>query len=202
MPLNECKKHCLLTRKCKSVNYKETQSENYCQLNSETISSKPNDVIQKTDWIHFATDQTSRLDHSVKKRIHALVRVHVLISATAQAISAFLAIQYTKWHTSGIANVQLNLLLRNAALTHVETKGHAIGLLQETIVFVQEDTLALVAKHLCLMYPEGWTFCDGIGDRYPNHWKQRAAVECFKLHVSVPEAKRITVDFIHRAFLL
>ena len=56
MSLEDCKIHCMYTNNCQSLNYKVSGSEN-CELNRETNVSKPKDLVKKSDWTYYATNQ-------------------------------------------------------------------------------------------------------------------------------------------------
>ncbi|XP_065069819.1 uncharacterized protein LOC135694873 [Rhopilema esculentum] len=60
LPLDECRENCIYTAYCKSFNHKQSGLEN-CELNSETNVTKPTNLVQKSDWTYFATDQRGRL---------------------------------------------------------------------------------------------------------------------------------------------
>ena len=59
LPLDECRENCINTAYCKSFNYKQSGNEN-CELNIETNVTKPSNLVQKSDWTYFATNQFTR----------------------------------------------------------------------------------------------------------------------------------------------
>ncbi|XP_065069913.1 uncharacterized protein LOC135694945 [Rhopilema esculentum] len=67
MSLEDCKVHCMYTDNCQSLNYKVSGSEN-CELSRETNVSKPNDLVKKSDWTYYATNQKTTLIGSFCQR--------------------------------------------------------------------------------------------------------------------------------------
>ncbi|XP_065065339.1 neurogenic locus notch homolog protein 1-like isoform X2 [Rhopilema esculentum] len=197
MPLNECKKHCLLTRKCKSVNYKETQSENYCQLNSETISSKPNDVIQKTDWIHFATDQTSRLIGSQCEKTNPCSSESTCIDQCdcpgyqCLPCDSVYEMAY-KWYCQRTAEP----IVEECRINPCRNKGTCYRFASGNHCICPRGYTGPRCETFVPHVPEGWTFGDGIGGIDIPIIGTKSGSGCISSCMyQFPEANGVTVDF-------
>ncbi|XP_065070147.1 uncharacterized protein LOC135695109 isoform X2 [Rhopilema esculentum] len=68
LPLDECRENCIYTAYCKSFNYKQSGLEN-CELNSETNVTKPTNLVQKSNWTYFATNQFTRAIGSLCQKL-------------------------------------------------------------------------------------------------------------------------------------